>query len=94
RLHRSAILSLSWHCAGNCLASGSLDSYVRTLAIDKPEIFDIFRGHHGGVNCVRYLPNGHLLLSASSDKRIILWDARSKQKERQFEQHEAPVLGI
>ncbi|VDN98020.1 unnamed protein product [Rodentolepis nana] len=92
QLHKSAILSLAWHCAGDCLASGSLDGYVRTFALERPGAFDTFRGHRGGVNCVRFLPNSHLFLSASSDKRIILWDARSKKKVRQFK-HEAPVIG-
>nr|CDS27244.2 hypothetical transcript [Hymenolepis microstoma] len=92
QLHRSTILSLAWHCAGDCLATGSLDGYVRTFALERPRAFDSFRGHRGGVNSVHFLPNSHLFLSASSDRRVILWDARSKRKERQFE-HEAPVIG-
>ncbi|KAM7538222.1 hypothetical protein Aperf_G00000070836 [Anoplocephala perfoliata] len=94
RLHRGAILSLDWHCAGDCLAAGSLDGIVRTFALEKPQSVDVYNAHRGGVNCVRFLPNGHLLLSASSDKRIILWDVRSKRKEQQFEHHEAPVMGV
>lgn len=57
--------------------TGSLDGIVRTFALEKPQAVDAYYGHRGGINCVRFLPNSHLLLSASSDKRIILWDARS-----------------
>lgn len=71
------MLCLDWHCAGECIATGSLDSFVRTFALEKSLTVDVLRGHRGGINCVQFLSNGHLLLSASSDRRVLLWDVRS-----------------
>uniref|UniRef100_A0A5K3FEI3 WD_REPEATS_REGION domain-containing protein n=1 Tax=Mesocestoides corti TaxID=53468 RepID=A0A5K3FEI3_MESCO len=48
----------------------------------------------GGVNCVKFLPNGHQLLTASSDGSILLWDVRSKRQERRFLKHVAPVKWV
>ncbi|VDD76104.1 unnamed protein product [Mesocestoides corti] len=89
-----AILCLDWHCAGGCIAAGSLDSFVRAFAVERPESCDVLRGHHGGVNCVKFLPNGHQLLTASSDGSILLWDVRSKRQERRFLKHVAPVKWV
>ncbi|VDK22911.1 unnamed protein product [Taenia asiatica] len=77
RLQTGALLCLDWHCAGECIATGGLDSFVHTFEPEKSLTVEVLRGHRGGVNCVQFLPNGHLLLSASSDRRVLLWDVRT-----------------
>ncbi|KAL5964734.1 Transcription initiation factor TFIID subunit taf73, partial [Taenia solium] len=93
RLRTGALLCLDWHCAGECIATGGLDSFVHTFEPEKSLTVEVLRGHRGGVNCVQFLPNGHLLLSASSDRRVLLWDVRSGREVKRFESHEAPVMG-
>lgn len=71
------MLSLDWHCAGECIATGGLDGLLRTFALEIPYTVNILRGHRGGINRVQFLYNGHSILTASSDRRVLLWDARS-----------------
>ncbi|CDS42370.1 WD repeat containing protein 51A [Echinococcus multilocularis] len=65
------------HCAGKCIATGGLDSFVHTFALEKSLTVDDLSGHRGGVNCVQFMSNEHLLFSTSSRRRVLLWDVRS-----------------
>ncbi|KAL5109929.1 hypothetical protein TcWFU_002304 [Taenia crassiceps] len=93
RLQKGALLCLDWHCAGECIATGGLGSFVHIFVPEKSQTVNVLRGHRGGVNCVQFLSNGHLLLSASSDRRVLFWDVRSGREEKRFESHKAPVMG-
>jgi pre-mRNA-processing factor 17 len=42
-----------------------------------------WKGHNGGVQCIKFFPqSGHLLLSCSLDSRIKIWDAHSDKECR------------
>nr|CDS17331.1 hypothetical protein EgrG_001007600 [Echinococcus granulosus] len=45
RLQDGIALCLDWHCAGECIATGGLDSFVRTFALEKSLTVDVLRGH-------------------------------------------------
>jgi WD40 repeat protein/uncharacterized caspase-like protein len=51
-------------------------------------------GHSARVNSVAFSPNGKLVLSASADKTIKLWDVSSGQLIRTFFGHTAPVQAV
>lgn len=77
RIQNGAVLSLAWHFSGDCFATGSLNSTIRVSSLERPAAASMLRGHKGGVNSVQFQPTGHLLLSSSSDRRVLLWDART-----------------
>lgn len=53
--------------------------------------------HLGSVTCMRYVPKtGHLLLSGGSDKKLIMYNTRSKKKEilRIFSGHKQAIKAV
>jgi WD40 repeat protein len=52
------------------------------------------RGHSGGVSGVAFSPDGSRLASASDDKTVRLWDARTGVEIRTLRGHTAEVLDV
>lgn len=53
-----------------------------------------FRGHTDAVNAVAVSPDGSLILSASGDKTVRLWDASSGKEVRRFEDYPGPIHAV
>ncbi len=49
------------------------------------------KGHAGSVHCVRYSPNGDLLVSGGEDGRVIIWDASTGTKQHEIDDHVGEV---
>lgn len=83
--HQGPIWSLDWHCGGQCLATAGVDRLVRLCNVEllskdghnKSVCQTVLRGHKGSVNSARFVTNGHILVTASADKTVALWDTRS-----------------
>lgn len=46
------------------------------------------------VNCVRFHPDGTLVASGGVDRKIKVWDIRSKRLIQHYDAHPAAVTGI
>jgi WD40 repeat protein len=50
-------------------------------------------GHHKGVTHVKFSPDGKLIVTASKDGRVRLWNLQGKL-QTQFKGHQAPILSV
>ena len=81
----------------NEAAVGCGDGTIRIIDINTFEQKDILTGHKEAfsVNCVKYHPNGTLLLSGSRDAHLNLWDAdKSYELTRQIPAHNYAIYSI
>ena len=81
-MHKKKIHTLGWSCNGNKLASGSVDQSVRVWSIDQvggakdTEL----NGHQDSVEQLQWDPvNAEVLGTASGDKTVRIWDARTNK---------------
>ena len=78
--HKKKVHSVAWSCTGAKLASGSVDQSVRVWTIDETgRHTDLeMRGHQDSVDQLRWDPKQpEVLGTASADKTVRIWDARS-----------------
>nr|CAD7449932.1 unnamed protein product [Timema bartmani] len=80
--HSAKVHSVGWSCDGRRLASGSFDKSVAIFYLDKDRLTKefIFRGHGGSVDQLCWhASHPDLLSTASGDKSVRIWDARSQK---------------
>ena len=51
-------------------------------------------GHHAGVSCLAFSPDGQRIVSGGSDRLIILWDVQTGKLILTLRGHEGGVTGI
>lgn len=80
--HSSKVHSVNWSCDGRRLACGSFDKTVSIFVLDKDRMTkdNVFKGHGDSVDQLCWHPsNPDLLSTASLDKTVRLWDARTQK---------------
>lgn len=78
--HKKKVHSVAWSCGGSKLASGSVDQAIRVWTVDPTgRAVDMeLRGHQDSVDQLRWDPmHSEVLGTASGDKTVRIWDARS-----------------
>ncbi|KAL0301022.1 UNVERIFIED_CONTAM: THO complex subunit [Sesamum radiatum] len=80
--HKKKVHSVAWNCTGTKLASGSVDQTARIWQIEPHshgKVKDIeLKGHTDSVDQLCWDPkHADLIATASGDKTVRLWDARS-----------------
>ncbi|XP_013406023.1 THO complex subunit 3 [Lingula anatina] len=80
--HSAKVHSVDWSCDGRKLASGSFDKTVSLFSLDRDRLSKehTFRGHGDSVDQLCWHPtHPELLVTASGDKTVRLWDARTSK---------------
>ena len=78
--HRKKVHCISWNETGHKLASGSIDQSARVWTIDTTgRAVDVeLKGHSDSIDQLRWDPtNPENLATASADRTVRIWDARS-----------------
>ena len=84
RSHKKKVHTIAWNCTGAKLASGSVDQSVRVWSLAEGAtsgagVTDMeLTGHQDSVDQLRWDPkNAEVLGTASGDKTVRIWDART-----------------
>lgn len=88
--HKKKVHSVAWNCTGTKLASGSVDQTARIWHVEPhghSKVKDIeLKGHTDSVDQLCWDPkHADLLATASGDKTVRLWDARTGKCSQQAE---------
>lgn len=69
-----------WHPDGRAFAAPTATRDIQVVSRADGERQRAFSGGHlGDISSLAWSPNGALLLSSASDKRIILWETRTQK---------------
>ena len=85
--------ALAFSGDGETLATGAgyTDSAIRLWNVKSHELVGHLEGHRSWVACLKFLPDGKTLASASADQTIRLWDTTARQPLRTFRGHRSEV---
>lgn len=69
-----------WHPDGRAFAAPTATRDIQVISRDDGERQRAFSGGHmGDVTSLAWSPNGALLLSAGSDRKILLWETKTQK---------------
>lgn len=94
RGHDDRISSVTWHPAGEVLATGSYDGTVRLWDVASGKICAVLTGHLNCVTCIAFDPAGVRIASGSWDNTAKIWDLTSNKTLLTLEGHEEMVSSV
>ncbi|MFM8415170.1 MAG: WD40 repeat domain-containing protein, partial [Planctomycetota bacterium] len=80
--HSDTVVALEFSRAGDLLASGGTDRFVKVHKVADGGFLRAFEGHTGHVLGVAWQANGRRLASAGADNAIKVWDVVSGEQQR------------
>jgi len=88
--HKNAILDVRWSCDAECIVSASADTNLGWWDANTGQRIKRFQGHDAVVNAVDVnRVHSNLVVSASDDRTVRLWDSRVRgdvgQMEHEFQ---------
>nr|VZI40645.1 unnamed protein product [Spirometra erinaceieuropaei] len=92
--------SVAFHPGGEGFLTATADGILQVesmsmsrspMELPKSACLMVLRGHTASVNSARFVPDGRILVTASADKSIGLWDTRTALCERRLNQHKSSV---
>jgi WD40 repeat protein len=90
-----AILSVDWSEDGSKVVIAKLDGQIAIWNTSTLGQISTFLGHSGGIDVVRYSPNGQFLASAGKNDGLIkLWDANTLQTISTFQRPQIVATSI
>ncbi|VDO13090.1 unnamed protein product [Rodentolepis nana] len=97
--HEGAINCIHLSANGRSLATGSRDKTAKLWSLDgfvggknlQPKLVGVLKGHSRGVWSVRFSEYDRILLTASGDHDLRLWNLKNLSCVQTFEGHEEPV---
>lgn len=69
-----------WHPDGRAFAAPTATRDIQVIASGDGEPQRVFSGGHmGDITALAWSPNGALLISAATDRKILLWDTKTQK---------------
>ena len=69
-----------WHPNGRAFAAATATKDVQVVSSGDGEMHRTFSGGHvGDITALAWSPNGSLLITAGSDRKIVLWDTKTQK---------------
>ncbi len=93
-VHSDAVLSLDYSAAGQYLASGAADKFVRVIDVVSGKVVKSFEGHTHHVLGVSWKREGRTLASAGADNVVKIWDFITGERKKTIEGFAKEVTGI
>jgi len=95
--HKRMVNALGWNCDGDLIASGDAQGAIVVHKIEDNYFKDMgtnmLQGHTKAINQFVWDPKCKAVLgSGSSDKTVIFWDLREKEKAIKTIKRKAPIL--
>jgi len=93
-MQNSDVTSIIWNPDGNTLATAStIDNSIRIWNTDGTLVATLC-GHKDTVMSLKWNVKGNFLLSASLDKKCILWNSETWEALQEFQYHTGPVTDV
>nr|MBA2306783.1 hypothetical protein [Candidatus Dependentiae bacterium] len=90
RKQRAFNPSIAFCSEGKSFFVESFDHTIQLWEIEKADVLLALKGHFKRINCLVCSPDGTLLLTASRDTTVWLWNIKTGQKVQQLECAKAP----
>ena len=82
------VKAIAWSPDGRVLAHGdSSPATILLLDVQSGSVITKLEGHTDQITSLKWLPNGQMLVSGSSDRTAKLWDVSTGENTRTFEGH-------
>ncbi|CAI5720484.1 unnamed protein product [Hyaloperonospora brassicae] len=96
KAHDTPVLAMGFDPSGTLLATGGSDRSVKVFDVDKGFCTHSFRGHAGIVTLVQFHPDAArcLLVSASDDATVRVWDLYTQEQVACIQEHMSPVTSV
>lgn len=87
------ILDMDWSSDGSLITTGGWDNQVRLLNLSNEQLTptQIFKGHEAPINTIQISAQNNLILSASRDSTIRIWDPRVLENVTSIKAHSGVV---
>jgi mitogen-activated protein kinase organizer 1 len=79
--HSNDVLDAKASCDSSQITSASMDKCVFLWDVTTAQVIRRYRAHHSYVNCVQFNEESTVILSASVDGTVKIWDCKSHNKD-------------
>jgi periodic tryptophan protein 2 len=81
--------------SGDIICAGAMDPFnIYVWSLRTSKLLDILKGHEGPISSVAFSASRNLLISASWDKTVRVWDVYSSKNSTERFEHNSDVLAV
>ncbi|KAF1990652.1 WD40 repeat-like protein [Aulographum hederae CBS 113979] len=86
---------ITWHPDGRAFAAPTATRDIQIMSQSDWERQRVFKDGHGGdITALAWSPNGALLVSASTDRKLILWDVKTQKILKSYDDIRFTILAL
>mmetsp|Transcript_46697 Transcript_46697/g.119165 ORF Transcript_46697/g.119165 Transcript_46697/m.119165 type:complete len:424 (-) Transcript_46697:17-1288(-) len=89
--HTDSIVAMSFNAAGDLLATGGMDGFVKVWNSSNGDLVQTLEGPGEAINWLEWHPKGDIVLAGSEDYSVWMWGARMGKCMQVFSGHSGSV---